>query len=442
MWWEATRFLAVVFPPSSLALVKILTTVQSEETATLSVVRGADRLYLRCNPTFIATHIHSPIEFAGVFLHELLHVLLNHLRICPKQDITSWHIAMDAVINSTIRDVVERTVWAGRYEAAEMLEPFLRLYTTEQRASALLRPPPVGLKGTVAGHETWTPRWKEMYRAIFPPLALGTMWTSLAPTATEADVYSFLAGEEDPQVPLLLGSGPASDVLDGYSSNESVASALSRLVGEGNSLNRYTLQLGGLKHSEVFRSCLQRAAASTMIDMMVCRPSPRRTVVPPVRMSASDIICLSTGRFPMFFSCPPPPTDKPGCCVYLDVSGSMEAYLPWIYRCLIEVSREVNIFPFLFSTEVIPTTLQELACGSVATRTMTSFDCVIEHILTTSPAKAVVITDGIGALSEGACATITCSGIKVLAVVVASGGKHYLGGLQRFCTTIYKVPST
>ncbi len=80
--------------------------------------------------------------------------------------------------------------------------------------------------------------------------------------------------------------------------------------------------------------------------------------------------------------------------VYLDVSGSMDPYLPFLYGALVRLGERVDPRVRLFSTEVVTVRLEALARGKVPTTGGTEGACVFEHALAAGVRRILVITDG------------------------------------------------
>jgi hypothetical protein len=80
--------------------------------------------------------------------------------------------------------------------------------------------------------------------------------------------------------------------------------------------------------------------------------------------------------------------------VYIDVSGSMDAYVPFLYGALASLRNYVAPEVMLFSTKVVPIAMSDLKKGHVTTTGGTDIACVFDHVLKDAVAKALVITDG------------------------------------------------
>lgn len=130
--------------------------------------------------------------------------------------------------------------------------------------------------------------------------------------------------------------------------------------------------------------------------------SKRITVSPiPVHPSKRDLVLLAAGIWPCYFhnhassvTC----RDR-GLAIYLDVSGSVNEYLPKILGILKNLRKEITTI-FQFSNKVVETSFETLLKGNIQTTYGTDFNCVAASILQRGFDKAVVITDGYALMSD------------------------------------------
>jgi hypothetical protein len=117
----------------------------------------------------------------------------------------------------------------------------------------------------------------------------------------------------------------------------------------------------------------------------------------------SDWPSLSLGFWPTLFHGPRFDTadDDQRAHVYIDVSGSFDAFLSQVYGLILALGDEVGSTVHLFSNQVADATLDELARGLKRTTGGTDFDCVLGHALEHRYRRIVIITDGIGELEAG-----------------------------------------
>jgi hypothetical protein len=148
------------------------------------------------------------------------------------------------------------------------------------------------------------------------------------------------------------------------------------------------------------RALLLRALREALVD----GPAPGRRAVPDARvlpgvlphLGRREAALLACGVLPVFCSASQPALRPPEQRVhlYLDVSGSMDALLPFLYG-LVGSLRDVLSTPiYLFSNQVHEITLAELAAGRVRTTGGTDLDCVAAHAREHGVKRLLVITDG------------------------------------------------
>ena len=128
----------------------------------------------------------------------------------------------------------------------------------------------------------------------------------------------------------------------------------------------------------------------------------RLTTCPiPIYPSKRDLVLLAAGMYPGHFhnNVLYPQMKKTGLAVYLDVSGSVNLYLPKILGILKHLEKEITTV-FQFSNKVVETEFVELLKGNIETTIGTDFDCVATSIIEKGFDKAVIITDGYAYLSD------------------------------------------
>ena len=88
-----------------------------------------------------------------------------------------------------------------------------------------------------------------------------------------------------------------------------------------------------------------------------------------------------------------------GLAIYLDVSGSVNEYLPQILGILKTLGKEITT-TFQFSNRVVETSFETLLKGNIQTTFGTDFNCIAQSILERGFDKAVIITDGYASMSD------------------------------------------
>ena len=128
----------------------------------------------------------------------------------------------------------------------------------------------------------------------------------------------------------------------------------------------------------------------------------RRITSPfPVYPSKRDLTLLASGIYPGYFhnQISKDNFTEKGLAIYLDVSGSVNDYLPEIIGILKGFEKRLDTI-FLFSNKVVEASFSSLLKGRIETTGGTDFDCVASSILERDFDKAVVITDGYASLAS------------------------------------------
>jgi hypothetical protein len=120
-------------------------------------------------------------------------------------------------------------------------------------------------------------------------------------------------------------------------------------------------------------------------------------VVLPTLQDRRATVARALARAPLLYRRSIPiPRGKAGCqaAVYLDVSGSMTAYLALLYGAFRVLRAHVAPDVHLFSTRVRTVPLGALCKGRVESTGGTDIACVLEHALTIRAPRVLVVTDG------------------------------------------------
>jgi hypothetical protein len=108
--------------------------------------------------------------------------------------------------------------------------------------------------------------------------------------------------------------------------------------------------------------------------------------------------------------------------VYLDVSGSMGPYVPFLYGALVALREYVEPDIYLFSTAVSRISLRELEQGRLETTHGTEIDCVIAHALQHRVRKMLIVTDGyVGEPTAARVEAIRRSGLDIRVALTPEG---------------------
>jgi uncharacterized protein with von Willebrand factor type A (vWA) domain len=125
-------------------------------------------------------------------------------------------------------------------------------------------------------------------------------------------------------------------------------------------------------------------------------PVPARGVWPELRDRRAATL-QAAGATPLFYDASVTARngrDAGRTDVYLDVSGSMDGYLRWLYGALVALRDHVSPTLRLFSTRVVPVGIAALRSGEVPTTGGTDIACVVRDLRRRHPRKVLILTDG------------------------------------------------
>ena len=355
--------------------------IEDPDTPTASIsIRGE----LRYNPHFIEQYVKDRCDIFSLIVHEMLHPMFGHWIYDSRNEIES--IAADAVINATIA-----VVFAHKSNSGSLMRDFY----PETGLAGLLRP----------GSNMRLSRYQALYRKLYD-------YNYMGPKITAGDVISTLRiltpQEEAREVPLLGSHGKQ----EGFSREDigemaedmrrTVRQIASRQAGCSSRLCALLLEVIESQRS-IKRILLNRFTTQRKVDRFLFPEHSHRISSSPLPLHPSkrDLVLLASGMMPFRYRNTMTQTKNTqrGLAVYLDVSGSVNEYLPQILGLLGKLRHELNSI-FLFSTKVVETPFAELLKGHVNTTYGTDFNCVADSMLERRWDRAVVLTDGYAFLAE------------------------------------------
>ena len=386
---------------------KLLQLLSIEATATVptaAVTVGA-RSRMLINPAFVAQRCRTDAHLSMLVMHELYHVLLGHTRMYQRPTLAAnW--AFDCVINAQLCRLhpdVEFTSFFSSCAAPEGLWSLIG--------------PPAG--------------WPAAAR--YAPGALGDVHRRLYDDAstTTADLFALLdtmaeALDADGADRLLGNHGNQGNHgddgdhgdhgndrqdTDPLHADPDLMAEVRRIVarwpmverrggaddGGATTHERSDLRRHGAARRAV-RQLLQAAAFGTDGGPWVRRPVDTEVFTPlPQPGDRRAHLQRLMGAEPLWWQglVPRHGQQRAGqVAVYLDVSGSMAAWLPVLLEALTESAALVQWPLFGFSTQVHPVTRAELAAGRFRSTGGTHIGCVARHLVASRVPRAVVITDG------------------------------------------------
>lgn len=177
-------------------------------------------------------------------------------------------------------------------------------------------------------------------------------------------------------------------------------------------------------HLSIRKVLLQKFATKRKVDrfrQVVHRPA--LTVSPiPLHPSKRDLVLLSAGIAPFHYHnlAQRAAMTERGLAIYLDVSGSVNDYLPDIIGILQSLKSELTSI-FLLGNKVVETPFKTLLAGRVQTTYGTDFNCIADSILERGFDKAVILTDGYASLDDNKQTEL--KKLKLQALTILFGGK-------------------
>jgi len=332
---------------------------------------------LKYNPAFAQEHLQHPESLFCLLVHELCHCVFGH-SVHGYGEVEN--LGEDAIINAFITHAFQKVSGQGR---------LFREFYADEGVAGLLRP------DSKLQHSRFGPLYSRLY-ASRHALSSGEVIQSL----------KVLLPEEQ-EMPQLLGShgenaGVSDAVREGIAQDLGDAIDLADCVGSGSAL--YELFRKRLKSAVgIKRAVLRRYTTTQRLDkfVSVCRETRMGVSPVPIAPSKRELILMHAGMMPPHFRRPiiANRNKQEGLAVYLDVSGSVESYLPHILAVLSRLE-DVLKGVYLFSTKVVEVPFKEVMAGKIQTTFGTSFDCVAESVVEQKFRRAIVLTDGFAFLTE------------------------------------------
>ena len=348
---------------------------------------------LAYNPGFIKKYITSREELFCLVFHELLHPMFGHFIF--RGGIIE-NIAADAIINAVIST----------------------LYPSQSGGGRLFRKThePKGLHGIMRpGSKMYKSRYNLVYERLYGNRYSGKGRMS---TGELINTLKILTPMEQCKTVMLLGShGEVGSGNNGHAGLSGLdEETLARIAGDirksaqekgkyaGFSLNLVDFLSEALRtHLSIRRLLLQKFTTKRKVDRFKEFFSKPRICSSPIPLHPSkrDIVVMAAGGFPLRFHSRNSHVSERnrGLAIYLDVSGSVNEYLPKIIGILRNLRKEITSV-FQFSNKVVETRFESLLKGKISTTYGTDFDCIAESIIENGFSKAVVITDGYASMED------------------------------------------
>ncbi len=390
------------------------TIVLSERVETARILRRGSNFRIEFGRAFFERELGEPQDLLFVFLHECFHHVLGHLsgRKEPRDPLRrqAENIAADILVN---RALCERFFPRG----VGLLE---RLYEPSHPVAVLLRPPQHGpSQRPPAGFR------RPIEKAGFSPKVIEKSWAVMQLGWFGRTPFQGLI-EHVLDLLRLLGRSVTVLLLGDHSQRGQVSGLPWDEMGEPGPPG-FSEALEEEELEEPVRPAVHLGVAQAVRAALDLDPNnPRRsTLCTPITSplfgpGRRDYPFLAMGYWPTLFHGPriEQATEDQRARVYVDVSGSFDAYIPQVYGFLLALADEVGPSVYLFSNQVAEVSIAEMAKGVRRTTRGTDFDCVVEHALQHRFRRIVVITDGIGDLSDANRAAFVSSGASLYLVLL------------------------
>ena len=377
-------------------LLQLLAIEVSREVPTAAVTLGT-RSVMLVNPDFVAARCRTDAHLAMLVMHELYHVLLGHTRMYARSTpAANW--AFDCIINAQLcllHPSVEFTSFFSASAAAE-------------GAWSLIAPPP----GWPDKPRYAAGRLGDVHRRLYDDQG-----------ATTTELFALLDGIAiDLAVDghRLLGDHRAGSTTgDPLHADPDLHREVQRIVARWPMVERRGGTDDGGPLEWVQNPLRKHAAARQVTRALLARTAngadngpwlPETVTVPsltPLPQGGDRRAQLQRlmGATPLLWNgeAQHHALRQAGqVAVYLDVSGSMAAWLPVLLQAVNESAQLVRWPLYGFSTVVHPLTRRDLAAGRVRSDGGTDIACVAEHLLQQRIRRAVIVTDGeVQRLTEG-----------------------------------------
>jgi len=470
-----------------------------DKVPTAAIGRINGKVTILYNGDFVYTYASTPLGFSTVLLHEIMHELLGHLKIENYPgDRELWNLVQDVIINQTLfhlnRDAVSVSDYGTSRPTISRTNPDPGFHVTKlfedmyplEGLTALLRPPSILARLRI--HEkTGNTVIDKMRREVYPILQTsGSGYSRIygsprTSQVTEYDLYNFISNnfqrkdycnitligamKEDQEPSGRNGSESKGD--DGENKSKGFKPGVgaqwddstlievceeidrsSRNAGHNpTELSKRVLKKIRTKSRDLemaFDQALLNGAKSKIAALLGGPPKVSRSVIPSSGMSRSDILKLSAGYWPLFFSKSIVGDRRQKAHVYVDVSGSVDNYVEWMYGCIQEIEKNTEVVIHLFSNKVFDITKEEFEKRVVRTTGGTDFDCVAVHALEenkkTGDDKFVIFTDGYASISDENLSGIRDKKLLFIGALLGKTRDRNEEVLRMFCQKVFLIP--
>jgi len=370
------------------------------------------RTFLFVNPDFIAESASTPVKFATLLMHEIMHHLLGHTKE-PKMDIYRA-CACDAVINATLSrlhpmfGLLPEDYYSGEEMPAKFLRPgSLVDYADDEsihRYAALWLP---GIYGKKSGMDDSYLNEIDGYSEFFRKRTNGSVKNIvLFGTHNLGREESAKHKEKQIIMPAETVSGIQKEILAAIVPENGVAGGYCEKIFE--------MQVNKAEAAEITEDAREKMmkelrinAVRKVLDVFEVRNNAaERTVILPFEISRREIAMFGAGIYPAYFSVKKEYGSYKEAFVYIDVSGSMFGEIEFVYSLLTALKEFLMPKIFNFSNKIVEITREDLMDGNIFSTGGTDFNCVCSHFLEQNAQKALIITDGYGEAEKSLAARV------------------------------------
>lgn len=362
---------------------------------------------LTYNPEFVAKYVGCQEDLFSLVFHELLHPMFSHF-IYENGELEN--IAADAIINAVISEVYSDHSRNGN---------LFRKFYPDHGLPGLLRP----------RSDISRSRYDRVYERLYSQSDVHDSFT----TGELIQTLKILTQDERLSTVVLIGSHgePAAGGVQGGAFPKETLSKIAEdlkrsLAGKGGKYAGFSLELLDLfmealkTHLSIRKVLLQKFLTKRKLDRFKEYFRVQRVGVSPIPLypSKRDLVLLASGFYPGYFHnhITTPRTEEKGLAIYLDVSGSVNDYLPQIIGILSKLKNTMTSL-FLFSNIVVETRIEDLLKGKIRTTYGTDFNCIARSVLDWRFDKAIIITDGYADMTEELSKQLKAMGLVTLTIL-------------------------
>lgn len=448
---KAISYLAAVNLPAFTTMLQVGEIVVADDpqipTAALVKERNSLDYKIVLNPEFCSQWNNK--ELAGILLHECLHHVMRHLELPQFPDPRLANIVQDSFINRTIHETDSTLIsWARKFYD-EATSPALFLRPRSKPAEVMDKQMYRHLyKGKISEVDLYNYLERKCSsQSIMSCILVGSHGQGdqdgAGDNGDEKGEGPSFQGDENP-IPIEEVPELVRDLKEKLRARNSESGG--KLAGNFDRLLENFIKVHRLERNptleDAFRLSLVDSIKAEVLTELLgdTQEYASQSVLMPQHPSRDDMIQTAMG-IPLIFWKNPEYGEKQGeVRVYVDVSGSVDAYKDWIYGVILSLDEYLATEVYLFSNEVVEITIGEFAQGKVVTTGGTSFDVICEHLMEKDVEKAVIVTDGYASMTPENIAKIKQKNVEIFSVVIGEGRNYYRNAVEEFSKKVFNLP--